>query len=66
MQDGKQLAPSKIKRDNHWPNPKEANLKDLNKIKLVFYTIYAKKIGLLILISMLHGYLLTPVFFSIK
>ena len=61
----KTIAPSKIKRDNHWPNPKEANLKDLNKIKLDFIksTIYAKKIGFDCLeVHMAHGYLLHQFF----
>ena len=61
----KTIAPSKIKRDNHWPNPKEANLKDINKIKLDFIksTIYAKKIGFDCLeVHMAHGYLLHQFF----
>jgi 2,4-dienoyl-CoA reductase-like NADH-dependent reductase (Old Yellow Enzyme family) len=61
----KTIAPSKIKRDKHWPNPKEANLKDLNKIKLDFIksTIYAKKIGFDCLeVHMAHGYLLHQFF----
>lgn len=61
----KTIAPSKIKRDTHWPNPKEANLKDLNKIKLDFIksSIYAKKIGFDCLeIHMAHGYLLHQFF----
>lgn len=61
----KTIAPSKIKRDNHWPNPKQANLKDLNKIKLDFIksTIYAKKIGFDCLeVHMAHGYLLHQFF----
>lgn len=61
----KTIAPSKIKRDNHWPSPKEANLKDLNKIKLDFIksTIYAKKIGFDCLeVHMAHGYLLHQFF----
>ena len=54
------IAPSKIRSDKHWPNPKEANYKDLNKIKLDFINSakYAKKIGFDCLeIHMAHGYL---------
>ena len=32
----KTIAPSKIKRDKHWPNPKEASMRDLDKIKIHF------------------------------
>ena len=42
----KTIAPSKIKRDKHWPNPKEASVRDLDKIKIHFIksASYAKKI----------------------
>jgi len=61
----KTIAPSKIKRDKHWPDPKEASLKDLNKIKLDFIksATYAKKIGFDCLeVHMAHGYLLHQFF----
>ncbi len=65
----KTIAPSKIKRDKHWPNPKEASMRDLKRVKTHFAKSakYAKKIGFDCLeIHMAHGYLLHQFFSPIS
>lgn len=65
----KTIAPSKIKRDKHWPNPKEASMRDLERVKTHFAKSakYAKKIGFDCLeIHMAHGYLLHQFFSPIS
>lgn len=55
------VAPSKIKRDKHWPYPKMLSLSEIQKIKNDFVNsaCLAKKIGFdLVEIHMAHGYLL--------
>ena len=65
----KTIAPSKIKRDKHWPDPKEASMRDLERVKTHFAKSakYAKKIGFDCLeIHMAHGYLLHQFFSPIS
>lgn len=59
------LAPSAIKRDQGWPEPKKMSQNDINKLIKDFISTakYAKKIGFDCLeIHMAHGYLLHQFF----
>ena len=63
------IAPSRIKRDKHWPFPKEMTKKDIKSVRENFISAanYSKKIGFDCLeIHMAHGYLLHQFFSPIS